>query len=80
MFFHLAHDLLINILKGADKAMTGYQNIGNNAERACSIIPGTMCEGVVDGQFVEKFDECASCEFCQQKKDEEGDKFVPALS
>ncbi len=60
--------------------MTGYLNFGTNAERSCPVIPGTMCEGIVDGAFVEKFDECASCEFCQKSKEKEGDKFIPAIS
>ncbi len=51
----------------------------NNATRACSVIPGTMCEGMIQGTFIEKFDECVSCEFHKKTKEEEGEKFIPTI-
>ncbi len=51
----------------------------NNAKRACWVIPGAMCEGIIQGTFIEKFDECTSCEFHQKTKEEEGEKFIPTI-
>ena len=54
-------------------------NSGKNAGRVCWVIPGTMCEGIIQGTFIEKFNECASCEFYQAVKEEEGQKFIPTI-
>jgi hypothetical protein len=46
---------------------------GRNAGRACWVIAGSMCEGKVQGSFVEKFDSCKACDFYQLVMEEEKD-------
>ena len=48
--------------------------------RACSVIPGTVCEGMIQGTFIEKFEECKSCEFYQEIKEKEENNFIPAIT
>lgn len=49
------------------------------AGRACPVIPGTMCEGMIQGVFIEKFEECRSCRFYQKAKEEEN-SFTPEIA
>lgn len=52
---------------------------GNNAERVCWVMPETMCEGIIQGTFIKKFDECESCEFYKKIKEEEEEKFISRM-
>ncbi len=52
---------------------------GANAGRACWIVAGTMCGGVVQGTFAKKYENCEKCEFYQMVKEEEGGQFQLSL-
>ncbi len=45
---------------------------GTNAGRACWVLAGTLCDGRVQGKFVQKFGECLLCDFFRLVKKEEG--------
>jgi GlcNAc-P-P-Und epimerase len=48
---------------------------GINSGRACWVVAGTLCGGVVQGTFARKLDGCQSCEFFQQVLREERSGF-----
>lgn len=48
---------------------------GVNAGRACWIMAGTFCNGVVQGSFAQKLDNCIECDFYKLVKSEEGADF-----
>ena len=48
---------------------------GVNAGRACWIVAGTFCNGVVQGSFAQKMDNCIECEFYKKVKEDEGSNF-----
>ena len=48
---------------------------GTRAGRACWVVAGTFCNGVVQGQFAQKYTTCMNCDFYQKVLDEEGHKF-----
>lgn len=48
---------------------------GNKGGRACWIVAGTMCSGVVQGSFAQKFRGCTVCDFYQTVKSEEQSAF-----
>ena len=50
-------------------------NRGINAGRICWTVPGTFCDGVVQGAFHEKQQLCLSCGFIEQVRREEGEGF-----
>jgi hypothetical protein len=52
---------------------------GTNAGRACWVIPESMCNGQVQGDFQSKFKTCAQCEFYANVKKEEAEKFRPTV-
>jgi hypothetical protein len=45
---------------------------GKNAGRACWVIAGTLCEGMVQGSFAKKHLGCTACDFYQLVEKEEG--------
>ncbi len=49
---------------------------GKNAGRACWALPGTMCNGGCQGDFVQKFNDCHRCDFFKTVVNEEGVDFV----
>ncbi|NTW58653.1 MAG: hypothetical protein HGB21_05910 [Nitrospirae bacterium] len=49
---------------------------GTNAGRACSVISGTLCKGVVQGTFANKCKNCEICDFYQLVRKEEGPNFI----
>lgn len=53
---------------------------GINAGRACWVIPASMCNGQLHGDFQTKFKTCARCEFYARVKQEEGENFRPTVS
>jgi len=50
-------------------------NRGINAGRICWTVPGTLCDGFVQGTFHEKQPLCLSCGFIEQVRREEGEGF-----
>ena len=50
-------------------------NGGINAGRICWMVPGTLCFGEPQGDFVDKQETCLNCRFFQQVRDEEGAEF-----
>ena len=46
---------------------------GFNGGRACWIVAGTLCNGVVSGTFARKMENCLVCPFYRQVKGEETD-------
>jgi hypothetical protein len=48
---------------------------GKNAGRACWVVSGTLCGGVVQGTFAKKFQNCETCEFYQAVRKEEQPNF-----
>lgn len=57
-----------------DSTSTGV-NGGFNAGRICWTVPGTGCDGLPHGDFVDKQDICLRCEFFHQVRAEEGPAF-----
>lgn len=53
---------------------------GVNAGRACWVIAGTLCKGVVQGTFAEKFKNCEKCDFYQMVKEEEYPEFQLSIT
>ncbi|MDH5718927.1 MAG: hypothetical protein OEZ22_14970 [Spirochaetia bacterium] len=51
-------------------------NSGINGGRYCWAIAGTLCGGIVQGEFAKKKGACIICEFYQQVRKEEGDNFL----
>ena len=51
-------------------------NCGKNGGRACWVISGTLCRGVVQGTFAMKEHSCLDCDFYRLVKDEEGKDVV----
>jgi len=50
-------------------------NRGINAGRICWTVPGTMCDGSVQGAFHEKQQLCLSCGFVEEVRRQEGEGF-----
>ncbi len=51
-------------------------NGGVSAGRACWVVAGTMCDGLVQGSFARKYKDCGLCDFYNTVKEEEGDSFL----
>ena len=45
---------------------------GRNGGRACWVVAGTRCNGVVQGAYAQKIGNCMKCEFYQSVAREEG--------
>ena len=45
---------------------------GKNAGRACWVVAGTRCKGVVQGEYAQKKDNCNKCEFYLHMRGEDG--------
>ena len=48
---------------------------GTNAGRACWMVSGTYCKGVLQGTFAQKFKSCEACDFYQKVRQEEFPNF-----
>ena len=48
---------------------------GVNAGRACWVVAGTLCGGVVQGDFARKYHNCIQCEFYREVQDQAGATF-----
>ncbi len=49
---------------------------GSKSGRACWVLAGTLCGGVVQGTFAHKMGNCMACEFYKLVRNEEGKEFV----
>jgi hypothetical protein len=49
---------------------------GSNAGRACWVVAGTLCGGIVQGTFAKKYEKCERCDFFNQVLDEEDKEFI----
>jgi hypothetical protein len=55
----------------SEKRLDGIHG-GTNAGRACWVVAGTRCEGVVQGEFAQKIGNCMRCDFYTMVSLEEG--------
>jgi hypothetical protein len=55
----------------SEKRLNGVHG-GVNAGRACWVVAGTRCGGVVQGEFAQKIGNCMKCEFYLSVVKEEG--------
>ncbi len=62
----------------AEKRLNGVHD-GTNAGRACWVVAGTLCGGIVQGSFAKKYEHCEKCDFYQAVKKEEGYKYELAI-
>lgn len=53
---------------------------GVNAGRACWVVAGTRCKGVVQGEFAQKVQNCLICKFYLQVREEEGGFFQSGMA
>lgn len=53
---------------------------GRNAGRACWVVAGTLCGGIVQGTFAQKFNTCEKCEFYANVRGEEAHSFILSAS
>jgi len=49
---------------------------GTNAGRSCWVVAGTLCKGMVQGTFAQKYQSCEQCDFYKKVKEEEVPKFI----
>ncbi len=49
---------------------------GTNAGRACWVVAGTLCKGVAQGTFAQKYRNCKLCDFYEFVKKEEYPHFI----
>ena len=52
---------------------------GKNSGRACWVIAGTFCDGIVQGTFAQKYLDCTKCTFYRQVMKEEGSGYQTSL-
>ncbi len=62
----------------SENRLHGVHN-GDKAGRACWVVAGTYCGGVVQGKFAQKYNTCVNCDFYQKVLEEEGSKFQLTL-
>lgn len=62
----------------SENRLHGIHN-GDQAGRACWVVAGTYCGGVVQGKFAQKYNTCVNCDFYQKVLEEEGSKFQITL-
>lgn len=49
---------------------------GKNGGRSCWVLAGTLCKGMVQGTFAQKYKNCEICDFYKSVKEEEFPKFM----
>ena len=49
---------------------------GSNAGRACWVVAGTLCDGIAQGTFANKYKHCEKCDFFAQVIKEEDSQYV----
>ena len=52
------------------------KNGGKFAGRFCWAVAGTFCDGVIQGIFAKKLEDCISCDFLKQVYEEEKQNFI----
>ncbi|MEJ2695689.1 MAG: hypothetical protein P8013_03485 [Candidatus Sulfobium sp.] len=62
----------------SDKRLGGVHG-GEKAGRACWVIAGTFCDGLVQGTFAQKYQDCSVCEFYRLVRKEEGTRYRTSL-
>lgn len=45
---------------------------GDNGGRACWVVADTLCEGIPQGSFTDKYRDCARCDFYTYVRKQEG--------
>lgn len=60
----------------AEEVLDGVHG-GSKAGRACWVVGGTLCDGVPQGTFAKKIENCFECRFFGHVRGEEGEAFVP---
>ena len=51
---------------------------GKNGGRACWVVAGTLCSGMVQGTYANTLKDCVQCDFFNSVKREEGSDFIPS--
>lgn len=62
----------LGVCPAATEVKTDGVNSGKNGGRACWVVSGTLCQGVVQGTFAMKENNCIKCDFYLLVKKEEG--------
>jgi len=57
-----------------DNRLNGIHS-GSNAGRACWMVAGSLCNGVVQGTFAQKMKNCMDCDFYNAVRNEERGNF-----
>lgn len=70
------HERDLGICPVAVEVRLDGQHEGKNAGRSCWVIAGTLCKGVLQGTFAQKYKSCETCDFYLKVKQEEAHKFV----
>ncbi|MFA5844708.1 MAG: hypothetical protein WC971_07755 [Coriobacteriia bacterium] len=58
-----AHVADLGVCPAATEMALDGANLGKASGRACWVVAGTFCEGVVQGTFAQKLQSCTECEF-----------------
>ncbi|GBE03242.1 hypothetical protein BMS3Abin09_00154 [bacterium BMS3Abin09] len=58
-----------------EKKLNGVHG-GENAGRACWVIAGSLCGDNVQGNYVDKYENCTICDFYMKVKSEESANFT----
>lgn len=66
----------LGVCKAAAEAKLNGVHGGINAGRACWAVVGTLCGGVVQGEYAKKIEKCSVCGFYQQVRDEEDKDYL----
>ena len=71
-----AHVSDLGVCPAATELTLDGANRGKASGRACWVVAGTFCKGLVQGSFAEKLRTCTECEFQQKVAREEYPHFV----
>ena len=70
-----AHVKDMGLCPAAEEESLDGTHSGTNAGRACWVVSGTLCQGIVQGTFAQKFKNCEVCDFYQKVRQEEFPNF-----
>ena len=62
-------------LAANEKKLNGLHG-GINGGRVCWAIAGTLCKGIVRGDYAKKMEDCTHCKFYEEVHKEEGKDFL----
>ena len=62
-----------------EEALNGVHG-GENAGRACWVVAGTLCNGMIQGTFAKKYNNCFECNFFKTVKEEECSNQIMAIA